>query len=339
MDDFAQRFELARKLGRARQFHAALDIARTLPEDALDPVQLNGFIASQHAGLGEVAAAAHHLARAFWAIDGKPPFALFNDLVRLYRLSGQDHLIPVAMERVMGKAAGLPSRRQYFVLALPRSAGTSFCSSLADALKLSHVASGFDSPRVPHHAAALLGPEISRRLGTRPIIHQTHAMPWPDNFTIVERFGAARFIVHIRDPRRAALSYFTMAEASNLHRLRMVLAVPGYNGLSAPERCERVLDLAFPTFVDWISGWVDYADRSNGRALVTDYDTFTSTGARLVQEACTHLAGHGGTASRIYQTHRRKHAGQGDPQLSPERRQFMFEQIPERLRSRFGWTP
>ena len=108
---------------------------------------------------------------------------------------------------------------------------------------------------MPYYAAALLGPELARRAGNHPLIHQTHAMPWPENFKILRETGQPKFLVNVRDPRAAAFDDYHMTENTNLHRLRMVLSVPTYNNLTPQQRFDKVVELVFPAFVDWRTGW------------------------------------------------------------------------------------
>ena len=345
--DVAKAFGIARALGRARRTSDAIKLAEIIVKKAKAQgqlttewiVRLNLFLGSQHAGTGNVEKAAHYIETAFQASPQTVQFNKLNDLLRLYQISGQTAKIRPALDQVMGSVTSLPTGRQYFTFALPKSAGSSLCSSVAEAIGFKHIASGFEAPHMPYYAAALLGPEIARRAGTQRLIHQTHAMPWPANFKILRETAQPRFLVNVRDPRAAVLSYYYMTEQTNLHRLRLLLAVPNYNELSLQERCDRVVELVFPAFIDWLSGWTAYVDSSGGLGMITTFEEFKADAEAVVQRAAKFLSGEEKSARTIYKTHFRKGGtDETDPLMSEARRRELFQQIPEPLRERFGWT-
>jgi hypothetical protein len=344
--NFGQAWVLAQKLGRKHRFAEAIKVGKALLEQAKASglpvelnVRLNQFLGSQYAGLGDVANAASHIEAAFWQPGHKPKSYELNDLIRLYRLSDQTSKIPRALDVVLGPRSERPGQRQFFVFALPKSAGSSICSSIADALGFGHIGSGFESPSMPYYAAALLGPELARRAGNHPLIHQTHAMPWPENLKILRETGQPKFLVNIRDPRAAVLSYYHMTENTNLHRMRMVLSVPDYNNLTRRERFDKVVDLVFPAFITWLTGWTKHVDESEGRGMIVTFERFKADAEGTVREACRFLTGDEKSPTTIHKTHYRKGSNEApDPLLPEARRAALFEHIPSALSQRFGWS-
>jgi len=342
---FDKAIALAMRLRQQQKFEQAKSIADQLlrtakagnaPDSVLS--RLNKFLSTVHAGRGNLAQATAHMDAAFW-MDATEQRGIFNDLVRLYRLNGQTDKIPRAMDAVLGPRSDRPTRRQNLVFALPKSAGTSVCSSVAGALGTGHFASGFDLPTIPHYSAAVLGPQISRRVGTNRIIHQTHAMPWPENIKVLRDTAKPKFLVHVRDPRPAVLSYYHMGDAAALHRLRLILAIPTYNQMSAEDRFAKVVELVFPMFIEWLNGWVDYVDQSEGSGMITSFEEFKADPNGLVRRITGFLAGEEREPTTIYKTHFRKGSNDApDPLLTEALRQELFEKIPEGLRTRFGWT-
>ena len=344
--NFDEAWLLARKLSSKHRFVEAIQVGKSLLQVAtkLDlpvelKVRLNQFLGSQYAALGDVRNAASHIESAFWQPGYKPKAYQLNDLVRLYRLTGQTGKIPKALDVVLGPRVEPPARRQFFVFALPKSAGSSICSSIADAIGFGHLASGFESSTMPYYAAALLGPDLARRAGNHPLIHQTHAMPWPENLRILRETAQPRFLVNVRDPRAAALSYYHMTENTNLHRMRMVLAVSSYNNLTPGQRFDKVVELVFPAFIDWLAGWTKHVDESDGSGMIVTFERFKAEPERIVREACRFLTGQETGSVTIHKTHYRTGSNSApDPLLPDERRKALFEQIPSDLARRFGWT-
>lgn len=335
-----QIFAAAKHLSRQREFARAIALGEALRARWHDLPELHSFLAVNHAGLGRPRAALEHLEKAAEMTgEGQLPFAHVNDIVRLMWLTGQKERIPAFLERYM-PLSGRPSGRQWMVFALPKSAGSSLSSSLADALGVPHYPSGYESPKMPYQAAVLLAPEMTRRLGARSCIHQTHAMPWRRNIAVLRSTARPRFLIHLRDPRDAVLSYYHMGERYAMHRMRFVLAFPGYNAWPQERRFEAVLKVAFPTFVGWIRGWLDYADSHRDQAMVTSFDDLTREGPALVERITAFLTGTSRSCTDLHKVHFRVGQDGGDDPLMPATlRRRLHSAIPADMRARFGWLP
>ena len=275
----------------------------------------------------------------FWSAE-RPSMANLNDLLSLYHQTGRQQRRDEAIRRLFPGPSGDRDRRQVLVFALPKSAGTSVVQTLADTLHVRHVASGSDDARTPGYSAPLLDAALLRRLSGRTLLHQTHAMPWGENLRLQQAHAYPRFVVHLRDPRDALLSYYYMAEKYELHRLRLLLLEPDYGHLEPGERMALLARRLYPRFLEWIIGWVAAADSAGERARVTSFETFKRDPETFFKALTRFVSGRELPPAPVRKTHFRKgRAGQtDDPLMPPAMRAELFEQLPAELTRRFGWT-
>jgi hypothetical protein len=344
MGEFARLAKEARENRAAGNFAAASALFTRLAEQLNSPA--NAYLeAALCAALGgDLAETARLFERFFWSAE-KPNVANLNDLISLYHLTQRPERVAEAVTRLFPPLPDDHPRsgrkqRQAMFFALPKSAGTSVVQTLAETLRIRYVASGSDDTRVPGYSAAVLEPAILERLSGRDLLHQTHAMPWRENLEKMREYCYRKFIVHLRDPRDALLSYYYMAEKYELHRLRLLLMYPDYDRLPPIERMELLARKIYPNFLEWIIGWTAAADAAGGRAMVTSFERFKREPEPLLSELTRFLGGRELPLAPVRKTHFRKgKSGQkDDPLLPAELRERLYEQIPHELCRRFDWA-
>ena len=314
-------FEHARPLlAQAKRWQLDLDLALT----------------RARAGRLQAATAAFE---AFFFAAPKPNFANLNDLCNLYNLTGQPGKADAALRRFFqDRTLGGPKGDITFFFSLPKSAGTSIAQSVAQAAQRPHAATGVDEPGATAYSAGLLFEPLLRYLGGVRAVVQGHALPRSQTLTLAKRYGGAPLFVHLRDPRDALVSYYHMAEEMDLHRMRLVLADPGYAELDAAAKLRWLKTHVYPTFVAWIRDWVAVADGWHGPAHVGSFETFVQDKQGYVAACANRLDGKARPVGTVRQTHMRQgRSGSAADAFTEAEMAEMLAQIPEALRARFGW--
>jgi len=334
--------EAARKAYTAGKYVAAAEGYEKLAVHLADPAKAYLRAALCAALSGNLGETIRLFEIYFWSKDS-PSVADLNDLLNFYHQTGQRERVAEAVERrypsPIGDQHEAKLNRQAMVFALPKSAGTSVVQTLAETLGVRHVASGSDDLRAPGYSASVLEPELLRRLSGRQILHQTHAMPWQENMEQLRRHGYPKFIVHLRDPRDALLSYYYMAENYELHRLRLLMQCPDYDRFDLSARMRFLIRTVYPVFLEWIIGWVAAADALSDRATVTSFERFKEEPESFFKHLTFFLSGKNSPLAPIKKIHFRKgKSGQtDDPLLPPSIREELYQHIPTELSRRFGW--
>ena len=332
---------LARLLKRQERLADAIDgfehARPLLPEAKRWQLDLDLALTRARAGRLQAATAAFE---AFFFAAPKPNFANLNDLCNLYNLTGQPGKADAALRRFFpNRTPPGPTGDVAFFFSLPKSAGTSIAQSVAQAAQRPHAATGVDEPGATAYSAGLLFEPLLRYLGGVRAVVQGHALPRPETVALAKRYGGAPLFVHVRDPRDALVSYYHMAEEMDLHRMRLVLADPGYAELDAPAKLRWLKTHVYPTFVAWIRDWVALADGWDGPAHVGSFETFVQDKQGYVAACANRLDGKARPVDTVRQTHMRQgRSGSAAEAFTETEMAEMLAQIPADLRARFGWA-
>lgn len=166
--------------------------------------------------------------------------------------------------------------------AMPKSGSSFLAAYLRVGLGLTE-----DAPRRPAGAfpGCRLDDSYAREIRNREsFVWQVHFLPTPHNLRVLAAGGADRVVVHLRDPRQAALSW-----AHHAFKLRVSSYGQDDAFYARPfeEQVAAALRDHFPIICDWAAQWLREAERQvHVRALVTDYDELHSGKAALGRRVC-----------------------------------------------------
>ncbi len=195
------------------------------------------------------------------------------------------------------------------------------------------------------------------------VVH-THLDASPANLQVL-RTLQPRAMVHLRDPRQAALSFVHHARrlwdrARDPAELLHIDPAPPADFYARPldQQVDWVLDLYLPACVQWVADWLAAADGDSGvEVLVTTFDEMTRDERGLVRRVLAFfghdpdrfdwpavdraVAAHsaGSDPRAVFGVHFR----QGTPDewrgvFTPAQRDRATAQIPAAWKARFGWT-
>ena len=263
-------------------------------------------------------------------------YIIFNDIIGNTKKYGE-----IIDSNIKYKDTGNPNNTSTLFIGMPKSAGSSLAATAAKALSLKRWAYGLDDKRAPGYASSRLDAEIAKRLCNRKLLIQTHAMPWKENIEILKKYHNNKFIVHIRDPRDAVISYFHMAEKEQVVRMRFSHMDKNYNKMKRIERLNRVVNIIYPRYIEFITGWVAAADMASSNALVTSFEQFVLSPQKVSSDVAEFLSQKKlEMNSSIENIHYRKGKILGGAEyFSKEVQNTLYRQIPSEISRRFGWLP
>lgn len=119
---------------------------------------------------------------------------------------------------------------------------------------------------------------------------QEHLPALPLNLRFLERF-LERWIVHLRDPRQATLSWvhhiqkYLDTERSGYIEIYLPEDIEAYRQQSLEQRIQWHLEQYYPKLIQWIQDWISYADSAAGRSrvLLTQYTDFSRDNQGFIQ--------------------------------------------------------
>lgn len=179
-------------------------------------------------------------------------------------------------------------------------------------------------------------------------IAQNHFEPSDINVQILDRV-IGRWVLHIRDPRQALLSWvhhldLLKAEGRDDALLWVVPAAPsGYFERSLADKIDWNIAHYFSALVAWLLGWLKVYDRGRFNILLTSYDELITDERRLFDRI---LDFHGIPRQRFQFTplpkDRDVHFRKGDPEewrsvFSGPQIDACNAHLPDGLLDRFGW--
>lgn len=185
-------------------------------------------------------------------------------------------------------------------------------------------------------------------IGTSSIA-QNHFEPSDINVQILDRL-VGRWILHIRDPRQALLSWvhhLDLLKAENREDALLWVTPtppPGYFDLDLTDKIGWNIVHYFPALVDWLRGWLKVYDRGRFNILLTTYDELITDEHRLFGRI---LDFHGIARQRFQFTplpkDRGVHFRKGDPDewrsvYTPPQIEACNALLPDQLLERFGWV-
>ena len=180
-------------------------------------------------------------------------------------------------------------------------------------------------------------------------ISQNHFEPSDINVQILDRV-VGRWILHIRDPRQALLSWvhhLDLLKAENREDALLWVTPtppPGYFELELSEKIGWNIVHYYPDLVDWLRGWLKVYDRGRFNILLTTYDELIADERRLFDRI---LDFHGIPRQRFQfmplPKDRDVHFRKGDPDewrsvYSPSQIEACNAHLPDHLLERFGWN-
>ncbi len=157
-----------------------------------------------------------------------------------------------------------------FLVTLPKS-GTVFLYSLFEAsLGRPHL-----RPMVGYFPHSTLSPDTMRKFATGRIVASSHSDPSPENLRVFDDLGM-RWVVHVRDPRAAILSWVHHVERPDIrekHAERHGLSEE-YFASSLTDKIEFHINHRFREMLWWLDAWKQVIDspQYRDRILLTRYE-------------------------------------------------------------------
>lgn len=225
---------------------------------------------------------------------------------------------------------------------LPKSGSIYVSAYLREALglQLKEVALGYFPRDVANWQAI-------KELRSGGLIAQTHLDASQANLQIFEYY-LDRWIVHVRDPRQAMLSW--VHHLARYYKTRgepafeaCPAAPPEYYGYSLEKQIGWQLEVYLPQAVQWIADWVRYAETMRARVLITAFEDLVRSEPVFIR---TILDFYGIPHRLLGQAQVKKteaahfRAGRVDEWaevFTPDQARRATALIPAELMSRFGW--
>jgi hypothetical protein len=117
-----------------------------------------------------------------------------------------------------------------------------------------------------------------------------------------------------------------------------------YKHMSQEEKKNWLIKKWFPLTIDWMESWLEYESRNNSpfNIKICCYCDFFSKGEKkILEEVCEFITGNK-TQIKVPQKSEEVRFRKGDPsewreEFSVEQKLWMWEQIPNAMKMRFGW--
>ena len=248
---------------------------------------------------------------------------------------------------VPGDLAGSADQTSPSILinTMPKSGSVYLTTALAAGLRLERadIGNGYTLDDQINYWAA------KRFAGTGKIA-QNHFAPSAINVQIMNAvFG--RWVVHVRDPRQALLSWvhhvdLFLAEGRQDFLLWFAPTIPaGYADLDLSRKLDWNIKHYYPGLVGWLNGWLKILDSGSYDILLTRHDELVSDEAGL----CHRILEFYGVKRDYFIfsppcKDRSTHFRRGDPDewrevLSRKQIKSCNRRLPPDLLARFGWEP
>jgi hypothetical protein len=183
-------------------------------------------------------------------------------------------------------------------------------------------------------------------------VAQAHLDPSPMNLTLMREYGI-RFVLHLRDPRQALLSYVHHMERMRTIGKEALLQSPppplsaAYFDMPLKDKIDWQITNYYPLTIHWISAWMDVLDNdpeARGRCIITTYDELIADEAKMFGRIVDFLgipkqSFHDVAVEKDDSVQFRS----GNPEewksvFTIAQRERTTEEIPAALQRRFGWT-
>jgi len=106
-------------------------------------------------------------------------------------------------------------------------------------------------------------------------ITQEHVNASYDNLLILEKY-LPKFVLHVRDPRQALLSWFHHVEVVSSADYKVwsddICPPTGYFSWTTEEKINWQIEHYLPRLIEWIQGWIEVLDSKKINILVTRFE-------------------------------------------------------------------
>ncbi|MBC6416199.1 MAG: hypothetical protein GDA47_00010 [Rhodospirillales bacterium] len=242
--------------------------------------------------------------------------------------------------------AGVPPM---LIATLPKSASESIWNRLAEGLRLpqSHISIGLFPD------CCILGPRASG-FGQGGVISKEHVAASAHNLEMLRLGGIRRVLVHLRDPRQAAVSWAHFVKTDVAMRLlapiwrkivppASVLAQGGGGDLEAV--IDWSLEHYLPLQIDWVTSWVDAEAAAGGPEILfldfegfkRDPDDYLAQVLRFFRMAPEAFSEDKSAAAEVVHL-RRGETDEWRRALSARQQARALETMTPALCQRFGWS-
>lgn len=105
----------------------------------------------------------------------------------------------------------------------------------------------------------------------RPSVSNEHLPALKDNLRCLTQYPG-KWMVHVRDPRQALLSWYYFLEGQEHNKMNQHYLHPGYYHDSREDKLNWQIQHQLPLFIDWLVGWMKFfQDKRQPRVLLTFY--------------------------------------------------------------------
>jgi hypothetical protein len=236
---------------------------------------------------------------------------------------------------IWSSRAALPS---IIVASLPKS-GTKYISSTIKQTLDCRLKRSLYKGRFPRNTVL---PHMAAEFAKGGLVLACHLSCSGDNMRVLAEHGLKKLVLHVRDPRACAYSWFHYYRQKPTILARAKPSPEAFLALSDEQQIEHHIGAFFANCVAWLSAWSDFLDANpDTQILVTSHDRLATDPQGFFEEI---LQFYGIAADRVLQP--MKDAGvnfrSGDRSewrrsIAPAQIERMTAMMPQRLFDRFGW--
>lgn len=183
--------------------------------------------------------------------------ALYDRAVRHHPEMPLERLSNFASLQADARARGVPA---IVLITMPKSGSLYLLMRFVDGLNVPNCHISLDLFPADH-----VVPAWAEDLARGGAVTQEHLDASEENLAALQRAGIDRVVVHVRDPRQAALSWMhhidgTTGERANVRRLISPTVPDDWDERAIASRLDWTIDNHLPVLVEWTMGWVRAAD-------------------------------------------------------------------------------